>query len=348
MRISFCRYNLKFSFPAGTSRGVLTEKPTYFIRVSSDEDPSLVGFGEAPYFPGLSRETAAEVEDSLHALSADPSIIYDSSYKLPSSVGFGLQQALRDLHKGGKGLYFDSPFVKGESAITINGLIWMGSYSLMLSRLKEKLEQGFSCIKIKIGAIGWNEELDLLRYIRTNCPSELEIRVDANGGLPEKDTLKYLDQLAELRVHSIEQPIPAGNWKLMAYLCQNSPVPIALDEELIGIPYECRDELLDAVSPQYIILKPALCFGFEGADDWITRASSRGIGWWITSSLESSVGLDALAQYVGSLDVTMPQGLGTGNLYLNNLPSPLLLKGEKLLFQGSPEIFHPFLNSLFS
>lgn len=334
-RFSFSPYLLKFREPGGTSRGVLLEKLTYFIKIENLATGQC-GYGEVPFFTGLSKEGRREVENALEFLSAHPWMVSDFKSDL-SCLTFGLETALLDYNNGGNGLIFKSAFTHSERPIEINGLIWMGSFEKMRERIEEKLRLGFKCIKIKIGAIDWNKELELLRYIRENCGKEVTIRVDANGAFSPHNCMPYLEQLASLNVHSIEQPIPAGNLQAMRGICRVSPVPVALDEELIGIPIgDMRNRLLDEVMPQFIILKPALCFGFSGMADWIHRAEERNIGWWITSALESSIGLNAIAQFAGQYHLELPQGLGTGNLYTNNLASSIRLEGDRMFYTGFP------------
>lgn len=332
LHISYCPYNLRFKEPGGTSRGVLREKLTYFLRIADCDNPDRIGYGEVPIFPGLSAETPQELEQALKELARGRTV--PEEIPAISSLTFGLEQALAQLKAGDKPAW-TSDFTEGKSSITINGLIWMGDAATMETRIKEKLDTGFICIKLKIGAIDWEEELRLIRQLRQTAGSELTIRVDANGAFSPKTCMRYLDELARLGVHSIEQPIRAGQPEKMRELCRATPIPIALDEELIGIPISSlRSELLDFIEPQYIILKPALCNGFGGSRDWIERAERRGTGWWITSALESSVGLDAIAQFTGTYNTTIPQGLGTGNLYSNNFDSPLRLEGERLRYTG--------------
>lgn len=344
--LAYCPYTLKFRFNAGTSRGVIRTKKTFFVKIWNDENPEAAGFGEIAWFKGLSAESEKEVLQQIR----DPNILLrkgNFDQALCSSVEYGVQQAVADLNNSGKGIYFKSPFLEGNSEIIINGLVWMGNYPTMLSRLRQKIDDGFHCIKIKIGAVKWEEEMALLRYIRDNFGEDLTIRVDANGGLSPSDYMRQLDELAAFKVHSIEQPLPAGYWRKMRKVCKNSPVPVALDEELIGVDNKHRIALIEEIMPAYIVLKPALCGGFSGTAQWIDLAEKYGIGWWITSSLESSIGLDALAQFVGKLNVgKCVQGLGTGNLYHNNLSSPLTLEGERLRFTGPSDIFRSELDQL--
>lgn len=346
--LAYCPYTLKFRFDAGTSRGVMKTKKTFFIKVWDDSEPDIAGYGEVAWFRGLSPESEenvlSQLEEAGRLLSAD---LQPKMGMLGSAVTYGLEQALADLRQGGKGVYFSSPFLEGKREILINGLIWMGDHDTMLSRLRQKIEEGFRCIKIKIGAIRWEEEISLLKYIRDNFGSSLTIRVDANGGLSPTGYMRQLDELKKYEVHSIEQPLPAGDWERMKEICRESPVPVALDEELIGVEPGNFDSLVSEIKPAYIVLKPALCGGFYATKAWIELADKYGIGWWITSSLESSMGLDALAQFVGALNVgNKVQGLGTGNLYHNNLPSPLRLEGERLRFIGPSDVFRSELQQL--
>lgn len=335
MRLAFAPYILQFKQPAGTSRGVMTEKFTLFIKVWDEADPSVYGLGEAALFPGLSPEADDRYIYKVMELLANVAIGRSTDLSHFPSLQFGFEQALRDFASGGNGIYFPSPFLSGKDEITINGLVWMGNEKEMQRRLEEKLESGFRCIKFKIGAIGWHQELDLIRYVRSKWDADrVTIRVDANGAFTPDDVMPRLDALAALDVHSIEQPIKAGQPEEMAKVCAASPVPVALDEELIGVfTHDDKVKLLDTVRPAYIILKPALTGGFSGGEEWIRIAEERGIGWWVTSALESNVGLNALAQWTATLNTRgLPQGLGTGGLFTNNTPSRLILEGDRLRY----------------
>ena len=334
MRLEFCPYILKFKEPAGTSRGILTEKPTCFLKLYDESNPDIYGFGEAAIFPGLSPEADDRFFYKLMELMANVRIGKKTDLSHFPSLQFGFEQAIRDFSSGGEGIYWKSPFLLGNQSIDINGLVWMGDIDRMMERIEEKLAQGFHCIKLKIGAIDWREEVDMIKHIRDRYDRDrVEIRVDANGGFDMDSAIPRLKRLADLGVHSIEQPIKAGQPELMRFLCEVSPLPIALDEELIGkFDTESKAKTLDTIKPAYIVIKPTLTGGYTGAEEWIELARDRGIGWWITSSLESNVGLDALAQWVATLGNKMPQGLGTGALYTNNAPSALLLEGEKLRY----------------
>lgn len=337
MRLEFAPYLLNFKEPGGTSRGVLHEKPTFFIKVYDKNDPSRFGIGEAAVFPGLSPEADGNYVWKLTELLANVAIGKETDLNSHSSIQFGLEQAILDFSNGCKGIYFPSEFTSGTETIEINGLIWMGDFDKMLERIKSKILEGFKCIKLKIGAIGWEKEMEMIRFIRNSYnENDLMIRVDANGGFIYETCLKKLGELADLGVHSIEQPIKAGQPALMSELCRKTPLPIALDEELIGKGNtEERVNTLEQIMPQYIILKPALCGGFSGASDWIKESENRGIGWWITSALESNVGLNAIAQFVASVGAQGPQGLGTGGLFTNNFETPVTLHGDRLSFNPS-------------
>lgn len=339
---------LKFRQPAGTSRGVLTEKPTYLLKVYDENNPEVYGLGEASVFPGLSPEADGRYEYKLVEVLANIALGKQTDLTRYPSIKFGLEQALRDFSSGGRGLYFPSSFTKGNTGIRINGLVWMGTLHEMKARVQEKLDAGFKCIKLKVGALDWKSELEMIRAIRADhSAEELEIRLDANGGFPESEALSRLEELAPLHIHSIEQPIKPGNPDLMAMLCLRSPIPIALDESLIGMYTSgAKQMLLDYIMPAYIILKPTLCGGFSGAEEWIKFAEQRGVGWWVTSALESNVGLNALAQWTATLGNRMPQGLGTGQLFTNNIPSPLYIEGEKLHYNAKKRIDRSMLDQL--
>lgn len=337
MRFAFAPYLLHFKEPGGTSRGVMTEKPTFLVKVFDENDPSHFGIGEAAVFPGLSPEADGNYVWKLTEVLANVAIGKATDLTRHSSIQFGLEQAVLDFSNGCHGIYYPGPFTLGEKSIEINGLVWMGDFDKMMERVEEKISAGFKCLKLKIGAIDWQKELEMIKTIRSRFSADdLMIRVDANGGFSMDDALPRLKRLADLEVHSIEQPIKAGNPELMAFLCQVSPLPIALDEELIGKGTTVEKRaVLDVIKPQYIILKPALCGGFSGAEEWISLAGERGIGWWVTSALESNVGLNAIAQWVGALDAQGPQGLGTGGVFTDNFITPVSLAGDKLSYNPS-------------
>lgn len=330
----FYPYTLNFKRPSGTSRGVLNTKETYFIEVFEDDKK---GIGECALFRGLSFDDDDDYEAALEwscrniNLSLDD--LREELINHPSII-FGVEQALLNLQHQNE-LYFPSEFTEGKDSIKINGLIWMGTSDYMKQQLEEKLSQGFSCIKLKIG-VDWNAEKQILKSLREQFPKDkIELRVDANGAFSPEQAKVVLQELAELDIHSIEQPIQAGNWKAMAELCLSTPTPIALDEELIGVlNYESKKTLIKEIKPQYIILKPALVGGFSGSDEWIQLAEQNNIGWWITSALESNIGLNAIAQYTYTKKNPMPQGLGTGALFTNNFETNLHLEGERLWFDN--------------
>lgn len=340
MKLQFAPYTLKFKNPAGTSRGILTEKITAFLRIFDENNPSIYGIGEAAVFPGLSPEADERYFYKMVELVTNVKLGLPTDLSCFPSIQAGFEQAIRDFSSGGNGIYFDSPFTKGKDWIDINGLIWMGNYDEMYERLESKIKEGFKCIKIKIGAIEWEKEKQLISCIRSQYSADsIEIRVDANGGFSTVDIYNVLHQLADLEVHSIEQPIKQGNPEAMRTICQNSPIPIALDEELIGkFSKEDKMKMLMDIKPQYIVLKPSLVGGFSGAGEWIELASNNGTGWWVTSALESNIGLNAIAQWVATLGSEMTQGLGTGNLFTNNFATPVYLESDRLCYDPSLKI----------
>ena len=348
MRLAYAPYMLKFRQPAGTSRGILTEKPTFFIKVFDESEPARFGIGECSVFPGLSPEADGNYGYKLVELLANIALGKETDLSRHSSILFGLEQALRDFAGGCRHVYFPSSFTEGHGSIEINGLVWMGDFDEMIERIDDKVEKGFRCIKLKIGAIDWKKEIEMVEHIRRKySDSSLEIRVDANGAFTMDNALPRLKRLADLGVHSIEQPIPPGMPELMAFLCQVSPLRIALDESLIGVyGTEAKRALLDEVRPAYIILKPSLCGGFSGAEQWIALAEERGIGWWVTSALESNVGLNALAQWTATLHTGIPQGLGTGGLFTNNLECPLRLDSDRLRYDTGAVVDDGIYSSL--
>lgn len=328
---------LHFKQPAGTSRGVYTTRQSWFITITSPDAPDRKGMGECAPLPDLSCDAIPEYERILTSIcnmfALTGKLNHDMLRPYPSML-FGLETALLSFERGGDQL-FDTPFARGEEGIPINGLVWMGNYDEMLARLESKMQEGFRCVKLKIGAIDFDKELDLIRHIRSAFTKEqIELRVDANGGFTPDNAMNRLEQLAKYDIHSIEQPIRQHQWPDMAQLCKNTPLPIALDEELIGVNIvSMKGHLLDTIRPQYIILKPSLHGGMTGSREWIRMAKERGIGSWITSALESNVGLNAIAQFASDVygpAITMPQGLGTGMLFTDNIPMPLEIKGDQL------------------
>lgn len=351
LQASFEKKTFRFKRPAGTSRGVLTEKHAWFIYLWETDAPEVIGTGECSVIPGLSPdfEDVASYESQVKALcdrinNGDPGVagsnpvqtttlenissLFPTLESTPSLL-FGLETAFLDLLHGGKALFYDTAFTRGEEKLPINGLIWMGTEDFMQAQISEKLQEGYSCIKMKIGAIDFEKEFEILAAMRKQYDArKLTLRVDANGAFSPEEALEKLGRLAALDIHSIEQPIKAGQWHEMARLCGQTKLPIALDEELIGIyGTENKRELLETIRPQYIILKPSLHGGISGTKEWIRLAESLGIPWWITSALESNVGLNAIAQFTSTYDITIPQGLGTGSLYVENTPTNLRTHG---------------------
>lgn len=330
MQASFKQYLLDFKKPGGTSRGILHTKETFFLTLTQG---ARKGVGECGLFRGLSADDVPEYEEKLQWLCDHitmPEEELKEELRTFPSLWFGYEQASRNL-KYGDDLYFPSAFTEGKQPISINGLIWMGNSDFMQEQIEEKLQQGFHCIKLKIG-VHWEQEYQILKKLRARfSSSRLELRVDANGGFNFEQAKKVVEQLHQLEIHSIEQPIKTGQIDRMAALCAFTPVPIALDEELIGVFYqEEKEAILQQIKPQYLILKPSLVGGISGSDEWIGLAEKYQVGWWITSALESNIGLNAIAQYTFTKNPKIPQGLGTGGLFTNNLPSQLYLRGDEL------------------
>ncbi|MFD0862251.1 o-succinylbenzoate synthase [Sungkyunkwania multivorans] len=325
MKASYQKYVLHFKRPSGTSRGILTQKETWFIVL---REKGKIGIGECGVLRGLSIDDRSDYKERLQwtcdHIMQDPFLLRHELREFPS-IQFGLEQALMSLKSEDPFLLFPSEFTKGVAQIPINGLVWMGDEMFMKEQIRQKIHDGFNCIKMKIGAIDFDAEIKLLKSIREEFSSkDIEIRVDANGAFGFDEALDKLKRLAELHIHSIEQPIKQGNYSEMARLCQQTPIPIALDEELIGIfGVTEKQEMLQTIRPQYIILKPSLIGGYAGSEEWIHLAEENGIGWWVTSALESNIGLNAIAQWTYTLKNNMPQGLGTGGLFTNNISSPL-------------------------
>lgn len=333
MTAKFSQYILNFKNPSGTSRGILNTKETFFLEIF---DGNKKGIGECALFRGLSFDDVPDYEEKLKWLCENINEnfkILKQELQNHPSIWFGFEQAILNLNLP-ENIYFPSEFTEGKKSIKINGLIWMGNAEFMQTQIEEKLSQGFDCIKLKIG-VDWNSEKEIIRQLRAKFSAQvLELRVDANGGFTPAEAKIVLQELSELEIHSIEQPIKAGNILEMTKLCAETPTPIALDEELIGvINFEDKKALLEKIKPQYIILKPALVGGFSGTDEWISLAENLGIAWWITSALESNIGLNAIAQYTFTKNNKMPQGLGTGALFTNNFTSVLDLKGDQLSFK---------------
>ena len=335
LKAEYIKHKLVFKIPGGTSRGILKTKDSWYLKVFNDDNPHIVGFGEASIIPKLSIDDRPDFEEKLKWVCKNINTLHPSSIELNEfpSIRFALETALLDLYNGGRKMLFDNSFSRGEKGIYINGLIWMGSYEFMRQQIIDKIENGFRCIKLKIGAIDFDKELSLLSKIRKDFTSgELELRVDANGAFKPNNALEKLKKLSEFEIHSIEQPIKAGQWEAMANLTTETPFPIALDEELIGLSEDKIASMLDQIKPQYIILKPSLLGGFEASENFIHEAEKRDIGWWVTSALEANIGLNAISQWTNSLKNKMPQGLGTGKLFINNLNSPLQIIDARLWY----------------
>ena len=328
---------LHFKQPAGTSRGIYTTHQVWYVSYYEAAHPERKGIGECAPLVQLSCDDLPDYEDVLcricHKVELNGGKLDKESLRPYPSILFGLETAIRHFERGTTALW-DTPFSRGEAGIPINGLIWMGNYDEMLSRIEAKMKAGFRCIKLKIGAINFEDELALLQFIRSHFSArDIELRVDANGAFSPSDALSKLERLARLDLHSIEQPIRAGQWEEMAKLCRQTPLPIALDEELIG----CNDpdkkrQLIETIQPQYIIIKPSLHGGMMGGEEWIRLAEQHHIDWWITSALESNVGLNAIAQWCATFHNPLPQGLGTGMLFTDNVEMPLKIRKDCLWY----------------
>ncbi len=333
MRATWRKHRLQFVNPVKTSRNTMSYRDAWFLTIF---DNGIAGIGECAPLPGLSLDPTERVEKTLAEvcfLIENQKTISNKIYLEFPAIKFAVEMAHLDFTQGGKGILYDNDFVTGRQALAINGLIWMGSFDSMKLQIDEKIESGFTVIKLKVGSLKFDDELQLLTYIRSTYDQSIELRLDANGAFPADKTSEYLAELSQYNIHSIEQPIAVGQTADLKKLCKDSPIPIALDEELI--PHQTVDDkrsLLENIQPQYIILKPSLVGGFSGAEEWISIADSMGIGWWATSALESNIGLNAIAQWTASFKPTIPQGLGTGQLYSNNLESPLEIANGKLRY----------------
>jgi o-succinylbenzoate synthase len=331
----------RFITPGKTSRGVLYDKPSWFLSIEN-RSTGIRGLGEFSVIPGLNPEYNNKYENKLLRLVWEintrkiPSL---SNYNQYPSIRFGLESALKDMETGGKRLLFPSGFTAGDNGIPVNGLIWMGSIQDMERQIGTKISAGFTCLKLKIGALDFSSEVGLIKNLRKRySPQQLEIRVDVNGAFLPGEALEKLNILSEFGIHSAEQPIKPGQWKAMSGLSISSPVPVALDEELIGIdPDQEGEKMLAEINPRYIILKPSLLGGFEKCARWISLAEKMGTGWWITSALESNIGLNAIAQWTYTLQSKMVQGLGTGQVFRNNISSPLSVNGQFLYYDPLAE-----------
>jgi len=338
LKASYKKYILDFKRPSGTSRGVMTHKETWFLIL---EENGKKGIGECGILRSLSADDRPDYEEKLkwacENIALGKEKLWESLLEFPS-IQFGIEMAFQSLESENPFVLFPSEFTEGAKNIPINGLVWMGEPGFMKEQIEEKLAQGFDCIKLKIGAIDFDKELELLRFIRQNYDAKtIEIRVDANGGFTSEEALGKLNQLTGFELHSIEQPIEKNQHDSMSELCKKAPFPIALDEELIGVfNYDEKEALLQKIQPQFIILKPSLIGGFRGSKEWILLAEKYNIGWWITSALESNIGLNAIAQWTFLQHNLMPQGLGTGGLYTNNFDCPLEVRSGELAY--NPEL----------
>jgi len=335
MKARHTQINLQFKFPAGTSRGVLLQKPAAFLILEQD---GFIGIGECSTIPDLSIDPMEFYEQKLNEVCSwlnagnNPDDIDFSAFP---SIAFGLETALLDLKAKGSKKLFPSIFTEGKTGIPINGLVWMGDKTFMQKQISEKIAAGYHCIKLKVGTLDFETELEIIKDIRQQFSAqEIEIRLDANGGFKPEDALDKLEKLAVYHIHSIEQPIKQGQLDAMANICQKSPIPIVLDEELIGIKSADKEQIIKKIKPAYIILKPSLLGGFKQSEEWIHLAEKHQVKWWITSALEANIGLNAIAQWTYTLNSELPQGLGTGQLYHNNIPSPLEILDAKLFYQA--------------
>ena len=350
LKADYLTYTLNFRFEAGTSRGTLTDKTSYIVRLYDDESPTTIGYGECGPLKGLSYDDRPDFEEKLNAYCREfteldlqlfswnvPIVLSQMISPQFPSILFGFETAMLDFLTGGHRMIRASDFTTGQRSLPINGLIWMGSPAFMRQQINEKLQSGYTTLKLKIGSLDFEQECDLLDMIRARFSADqITLRVDANGAFRPDEAMSKLERLATYDLHSIEQPIQAGQPELMADLCQHTPVPIALDEELIGqMEYVHKFRLLKKIQPQYIILKPTLLGGLRHCDEWIELAGRLNIGWWITSALESNIGLNAIAQYTAQFKHLMPQGLGTGQLYRNNIESPLVVEDGQLHYDLS-------------
>ncbi|MEM6319374.1 MAG: o-succinylbenzoate synthase [Bacteroidota bacterium] len=342
LKATFQKYTLVFKQASGTSRGVLRTKDSWFIYLKDTDRPNIIGIGECGLLRGLSVDDRpsyeAKVAEVCQSIEQHEYWLSEGLMEFPS-IHFGLEIALKDLANGGNRLLFSSDFTEQDQPIAINGLIWMGTKDFMFRQIKEKLAAGFDCIKLKIGAINFDEELALLKYIRQQFSAkEIEIRVDANGAFSLDNALEKLEKLASYELHSIEQPIRQGQLQEMAELCQKTPLPIALDEELISVfALADKRKIIETIRPQYLIFKPSFIGGFKGTQEWIDLCDEYNTFWWMTSALESNIGLNAIAQWTATLDNSLPQGLGTGQLYTNNIDSPLTVKNGHIFHQKGQE-----------
>lgn len=342
LKAGYIKHRLKFLRPAGTSKGYLNYKDCWFISLWNDDCPQVKGIGECSILPNLSVDDRADVEAKIAEVCDQINGgTFQQGSLLPNwpSIQFALEMAMLDLQNGGNRVLFPSKFTQGKAGVVTNGLIWLGDESNTRQQIADRLDRGYSCIKLKIGQLDWPTEYAILRFLRKQFKAhELSIRVDANGAFSPQKAYSVLEQLCELEVHSIEQPIKAGQVEALALMCNGTPIPIALDEELLGIfDYKKRKELLETIKPQYLVVKPGLHGGFASSAQWVELARQNNIGWWATTALESNIGVNAIAQWAYTQNPDFIHGIGTGLLYSNNIDSPLSLRGESLFYRPNEE-----------
>lgn len=339
-------YTLHFRFGAGTSRGVLTQKHGWLIKLTDPSSPGRSGIGECSLIPGLSPDLPEDIESLIRVFEKEgiePQMFINSHAAQFPAMAFALEMALASLEQSGSMKLFPSSFTEGHTGIPINGLVWMGNIEEMKARVRDKIEQGYHTIKLKVGALNFDDELSLIREIRAHySPTDIRLRLDANGAFGPAEALEKLERLSQFHIHSIEQPIRAGQPDEMARICRHSPIPVALDEELIAVADGLMQTLLEKIRPQYIILKPSLLGGLKRSGQWIGLAQKLDIGWWVTSALESNIGLSAISQWTATLNNPLPQGLGTGQLYNNNFKSPLHIREAQLWYDPQIQWEIPF------
>ena len=328
-------YTFSFRIPAGTSRGVMHERKSVFVKAQPLNEIEKTFWGEIAPLPGLSPDlldNALQPEHLLQKLKNE-ALYEPESFNGYPAFQFAIESILLQIQSGKPHILFENKFSKGQSSIPINGLVWMGEKDFLIQQIENLIERGFNAIKLKISHQSFEKDVEVLRFIRTGYSSDkIEIRVDANGSFPLEKAETYLHTLAELEVHSIEQPIATRQWKDLQRLCELTPIKIALDEELIGLNHF---EILEEVRPQCIILKPSLHGGLCKCLHWLKRAEKSSIQWWITSALESNIGLNAIAQFTAEHSIGQLHGLGTGQLFTQNIPSPLTLESQYMHYQTS-------------
>jgi len=345
LQASYSKKVFQFNFEARTSRGLMKDKTSWFIKIWDDLNPKISGIGECGPLPGLSVDAIPDIEAVLGEVVGRIPQVDLSTFKLEHllnfipphfpAITFGTETALLDLIHGGKRVIFDNDFIRGKP-IPINGLIWMGDLNFMIDQIDQKIQQGYQCIKLKVGSLDFDRECEVLAYIRKRYgQKEISLRLDANGAFKVDEALLKLEALKGFGIHSIEQPIKQ-HLSEMHELCRQSPIAISLDEELIGVETpEQKFEMLSRIKPQFITLKPTLHGGLSGCKQWIEIAHQLGIGWWVTSALESNIGLNAICQFAGNYAITIPQGLGTGAIYENNFKTPLRVKDGAISLNAS-------------